>query len=317
MSESEKCLYCYQELKEGQRDYHPACARRFFGSATPPVLPYSRQNISELASEVIRSRTTLTGVQPKLSMDINRGGRDEPDRLTIVGLWGRYILKPKSDTYPWLPEDEDLTMHLATLARIQVVPHALIRFSDGELTYITRRIDRDDDGRKYLMEDACQLSERLSADKYKSSYENVGKLIRRYSSMAQLDLVNYWELVVFSWLTGNSDMHLKNFSLLSLVPGLYTLAPAYDLLNVHLLFDDPEELALTLDGRKRKLTRQNFENAMRPAGLDDKVIGNILQKFQKVQPRWEAFIDQSFLPEELRERYKAEISQRLAVLAAL
>ena len=311
-----KCLYCYQELKEGQRDYHPACARRFFGSATPPVLPYSRQNISELASEVIRSRTTLTGVQPKLSMDINRGGRDEPDRLTIVGLWGRYILKPKSDTYPWLPEDEDLTMHLATLARIQVVPHALIRFSDGELTYITRRIDRDDDGRKYLMEDACQLSERLSADKYKSSYENVGKLIRRYSSMAQLDLVNYWELVVFSWLTGNSDMHLKNFSLLSLVPGLYTLAPAYDLLNVHLLFDDPEELALTLDGRKRKLTRQNFENAMRTTGLDDKVIGNILQKFQKVQPRWEAFIDQSFLPEELRERYKAEISQRLAVLAS-
>ncbi len=314
---SEKCLYCYQELKEGQRDYHPACARRFFGSATPPVLPYSRQNISELASEVIRSRTTLTGVQPKLSMDINRGGRDEPDRLTIVGLWGRYILKPKSDTYPWLPEDEDLTMHLATLARIQVVPHALIRFSDGELTYITRRIDRDDDGRKYLMEDACQLSERLSADKYKSSYENVGKLIRRYSSMAQLDLVNYWELVVFSWLTGNSDMHLKNFSLLSLVPGLYTLAPAYDLLNVHLLFDDPEELALTLDGRKRKLTRQNFVNAMRTTGLDDKVIGNILQKFQKVQPRWEAFIDQSFLPEELRERYKAEISQRLAVLTAI
>ncbi len=313
---SEKCLYCYQELKEGQRDYHPACARRFFGSATPPVLPYSRQNISELASEVIRSRTTLTGVQPKLSMDINRGGRDEPDRLTIVGLWGRYILKPKSDTYPWLPEDEDLTMHLATLARIQVVPHALIRFSDGELSYITRRIDRDDDGRKYLMEDACQLSERLSADKYKSSYENVGKLIRRYSSMAQLDLVNYWELVVFSWLTGNSDMHLKNFSLLSLVPGLYTLAPAYDLLNVHLLFDDPEELALTLDGRKRKLTRQNFVNAMRTTGLDDKVIGNILQKFQKVQPRWEAFIDQSFLPEELRERYKAEISQRLAVLTS-
>jgi serine/threonine-protein kinase HipA len=309
-------LYCYQELKEGQRDYHPACARRFFGSATPPVLPYSRQNISELASEVIRSRTTLTGVQPKLSMDINRGGRDEPDRLTIVGLWGRYILKPKSDTYPWLPEDEDLTMHLATLARIQVVPHALIRFSDGELTYITRRIDRDDDGRKYLMEDACQLSERLSADKYKSSYENVGKLIRRYSSMAQLDLVNYWELVVFSWLTGNSDMHLKNFSLLSLVPGLYTLAPAYDLLNVHLLFDDPEELALTLDGRKRKLTRQNFVNAMHTTGLDDKVIGNILQKFQKVQPRWEAFIDQSFLPEELRERYKAEISQRLAVLTS-
>ena len=312
---SEKCLYCYQELKEGQRDFHPACARRFFGSAMVPELPYSRANINELAREVIQSRTTLTGVQPKLSMDINRGGRDEPDRLTIVGLWGRYILKPKSDTYPWLPEDEDLTMHLATLARIQVVPHALIRFSDGELTYITRRIDRDDDGRKYLMEDACQLSERLSADKYKSSYENVGKLILRYSSMPQLDLVNYWEVVVFSWLTGNSDMHLKNFSLFSRVPGLYTLAPAYDLLNVHLLFDDPEELALTLDGRKRKVTRQNFVNAMRRTGLDDKVTGNIFAKFAKVQPRWEAFIDQSFLPEDLREAYKAEIARRMTLLA--
>jgi serine/threonine-protein kinase HipA len=312
---SEKCLYCYQELKEGQRDFHPACARRFFGSAAVPELPYSRANINELAREVIQSRTTLTGVQPKLSMDINRGGRDEPDRLTIVGLWGRYILKPKSDTYPWLPEDEDLTMHLATLARIQVVPHALIRFSDGELTYITRRIDRDDDGRKYLMEDACQLSERLSADKYKSSYENVGKLILRYSSMPQLDLVNYWEVVVFSWLTCNSDMHLKNFSLFSRVPGLYTLAPAYDLLNVHLLFDDPEELALTLDGRKRKVTRQNFVNAMRRTGLDDKVTGNIFAKFAKVLPRWEAFIDQSFLPEDLREAYKAEIARRMTVLA--
>ena len=310
-----KCLYCYQELKPGQKDFHPACARRFFGSGGVPVLPYSRQNINELAREVIESHTTVTGVQPKLSMDINRGGRDEPDRLTIVGLWGRYILKPKSDTYPWLPEDEDLTMHLATLARIQVVPHALIRFSDGELTYITRRIDRDDDGRKYLMEDACQLSERLASDKYKSSYENVGKLIRSYSSMPQLDVVKYWEVVVFSWLTGNSDMHLKNFSLFCRIPGLYTLTPAYDLLNVHLLFDDPEELALTLDGRKRKINRQNFVNAMRTTGLDDKVIDNIFAKFQKLQSHWEAFIDQSFLPQELCERYKAEIAARLAILA--
>ena len=310
-----KCLYCYQELKPGQHDFHPACARRFFGSGGVPVLPYSRQNINELAREVIESHTTVTGVQPKLSMDINRGGRDEPDRLTIVGLWGRYILKPKSDTYPWLPEDEDLTMHLATLARIQVVPHALIRFSDGELTYITRRIDRDDDGRKYLMEDACQLSERLASDKYKSSYENVGKLIRSYSSMPQLDVVNYWEVVVFSWLTVNSDMHLKNFSLFCRIPGLYTLTPAYDLLNVHLLFDDPEELALTLDGRKRKINRQNFVNAMRTTGLDDKVIDNIFAKFQKLQSHWEAFIDQSFLPQELCERYKAEIAARLAILA--
>ena len=97
--------------------------------------------------------------------------------------------------------------------------------------------------------------------------------------------------------------------------GLYTLAPAYDLLNVHLLFDDPEELALTLNGRKRKITRQNFVNAMKTSGVDDKVITNILQRFQKVQPRWNAFIDQSFLPADMREQYKAEIADHLRVLA--
>ena len=173
-----KCLYCYRPLHEGQKDFHPSCAKKIFGSATAPSLPYSRADIDDLAREVIQSQTTVTGVQAKLSLDINKGGKNEPDRLTLVGLWGRYILKPKSDIYPWLPEDEDLTMHLATIARIDVVPHSLIRFDDGELAYITKRVDRGDDGMKYLMEDACQLSERLTSDKYKSSYENVAKLIK-------------------------------------------------------------------------------------------------------------------------------------------
>ncbi len=302
-----KCLYCYQPLQDGQKDFHPACAKKLFGSPAVPSLPYSRANINDLALQVVQSQTTVTGVQAKLSLDINKGGKNEPDRLTLVGLWGRYILKPKSDNYPWLPEDEDLTMHLAQLARIDVVPHSLIRFDDGELAYITKRVDRGDDGTKYLMEDACQLSERLTSDKYKSSYENVAKLIKRYSATPQLDLVNYWEIVVFSWITGNSDMHLKNFSLLSQAKGTYRLAPAYDLLNVHLVFDDPEELALTLTGKKKKFNRKNFVEAMRASGLDGKVIDNIFKKFIKVLPKWIDFIGISFLPDELKERYKQEI----------
>lgn len=210
-----KCLFCYQELEEGQQDFHPACAKKFFGKVEVPILPYSRSNINDLAREAVLSRTTVTGVQSKLSMDVNKGGKDEPDRLTIVGLWGRYILKPKSEDFPWLPEVEDLTMHLASIAKIKVVPHTLIRFSDGELTYLTKRIDRDNHGTKLLMEDMCQISERLTADKYKSSYENIAKMIRKFSSAPMLDLVNFWEVVLFSWITGNSDMHLKNFSLIS------------------------------------------------------------------------------------------------------
>lgn len=310
-----RCLFCYHELEEGQRDFHPACAKKFFGKAEVPILPYSRSNINDLARETVLSRTTVTGVQSKLSMDVNKGGKDEPDRLTIVGLWGRYILKPKSEDFPLLPEVEDLTMHLASIAKIKVVPHTLIRFSDGELTYLTRRIDRDNRGTKLLMEDMCQISERLTADKYKSSYENIAKMIRKFSSAPMLDLVNFWEVVMFSWITGNSDMHLKNFSLISKEAGNYVLSQAYDLINVHLVFpEDTEELALTLDGRKKKIGRNNFVRAMESTGLESKVIENIIHKFMNAAPKWYDFIDISFLSQELKEKYKAEIASNLAKL---
>lgn len=312
-----KCLVCYRELEERQKDYHPSCAKRFFGKAEAPILPYSRDNINDLAKQSVLSRTAVTGVQSKLSMDVNKGGKDEPDRLTIVGLWGRYILKPKSDEFLWLPEVEDLTMHLAEIGRISVVPHTLIRFSDGELAYMTRRIDRDSRGKKYLMEDMCQISGRVTADKYKSSYENIAKMIKRYSSAPMLDLVNFWEVVVFSWITGNSDMHLKNFSLISQTPGNYVLSQAYDLLNVHLIFpEDDEELALTLDGKKKRIDRKSFERAMASSGLEKKVVENIFNKFKSVARQWYDFIDTSFLPSQLKEKYKEEIAGRLDLLEA-
>ena len=208
----ERCLYCYGELQSEEVDFHARCAKKIFGSVTAPVLPYTRDEISTLAEQVIRSQTTLTGVQAKLSLDINKE-RNQPQRFTIVGLWGRYILKPQSDVFRQLPEVEDLTMHLAQLAKIKTVPHSLVRFADGELSYITKRIDRGVKGEKLAMEDICQLSERLTEYKYKGSYEQIAKIIANYSSVPKLDLVNYWEQVVFSWLTGNADMHLKNFSL--------------------------------------------------------------------------------------------------------
>lgn len=310
-----KCLFCYQELETGQKDFHPACARKFFGKSEVPVMPYSRSNINDLAKQTVLSRTTVTGVQSKLSMDVNKGGKDEPDRLTIVGLWGRYILKPKSEEFPWLPEVEDLTMHLASIARINVVPHTLIKFCDGELTYLTKRIDRDNRGKKFLMEDMCQIGERLTADKYKSSYENIAKLIKKYSSAPMLDLVNFWEVVMFSWITGNSDMHLKNFSLISKERGNYVLSQAYDLINVHLIFpEDDEELALTLDGKKKRIGRKNFVNAMQSSGLDNKVIENMIKKFVNVAPKWYDFIEISFLPRDLKDKYRYEILANLSKL---
>lgn len=310
-----KCLYCYKELKEGQADFHPACARKFFGVPVAPRLPYLRSQLGDLAKRVVRSQTTLTGVQAKLSLDLSRGGRDEPGRFTIVGLWGRFILKPQSGNYRALPELEDVTMHLAEAAKIAVVPHSLIRFADGELCYITRRIDRTKEGSKLAMEDMCQLSERLTEYKYKGSYEQIAKIIRRFSAAPQLDVVNFWEIVVFSWITGNADMHLKNFSLYNSGGLGYTLTPAYDMLSTALAMpEDSEELALTLNGKKSRLRKSDFYKAITSSGVDEKVIENLSRKFGRVLPKWFELIDRSFLPEDLRRSYKNLILRRMVML---
>ena len=311
-----KCLYCYKELNEGEKDFHKSCSKKMFGTPSVPELPYTRENLTDLAKQVIRSQTTLTGVQAKLSLDINKGGRNENDRFTIVGLWGRYILKPQTDRFAHLPELEDLTMHLAESAKIQVVPHSLIRFADGELCYITRRIDRTATGDKLPMEDMCQLTERLTEHKYKGSYEQIAKAIQRFSAVPKLDMVNYWEQVVFSWITGNADMHLKNFSLYSKEQGKYVLTPAYDMLSTALVMpEDTEELALTLNGKKRKIKKTDFVTSMQASGLDEKVINNIFAKFAKAKDRWFELIDLSFLPDEMKEAFKAIIAEKLSLLA--
>ncbi len=310
-----KCLCCYKDLPEGIADFHPACARRMFGIGQVPELPYTHAQIKDLAKEVVRSQTTVTGVQAKLSLDIEQAKKR--NRFTIVGLWGRYILKPQTDLYPYLPELEDVTMHLAQQARIQVVPHTLIRFADNRLCYLTQRIDRTDTGNKIPMEDACQLLERQTEHKYRGSYEQIAKIIARYSSAQMLDMVNFWEVVLFSWITGNSDMHLKNFSLYAPDELHYQLTPAYDLLNTLLVIStDTEELALNINGKKNNINRQDFETAMANSGLDDKVIANLINKYKKIIPQWEPILRNSFLPEQMQDAYWTLIQKRWQTLCS-
>lgn len=306
-----RCLYCYEPLVGGEVDYHAKCCRKLFGTNQVPVLPYTSKEVRALADEVVRSQTAVTGVQPKLSLDFDQT-RHSHKRFTIVGLRGRFILKPQTERYPHLPELEDVSMHLAEIAKIEIVPHGLIRFCDGELCYITRRIDRTEQGEKLPMEDMCQLSERLTEYKYKGSHEQIAKLISRYSSVPKLDLVKYWEQVLFSWLIGNADMHLKNYSLYAPMGNEYRLTPAYDLLSTTLVIPkDTEELALTLCGKHRKLTRQHFVEAMIASGLAEKVCNNIFARFQRILPEWETCIRQSFLPKEMQEQYIQLIKNRL------
>ena len=305
-----KCLYCYKELADGEVDFHKGCCKKFFGIPEAPELPYSLDELDTLAAQVIQSQTTLTGVQAKLSLHLDR--HEGSKRLTIVGLWGDYIFKPQTQSYKTLPENEDLTMHLAEIAKIKVVPHTLIRLKDGTLGYLTKRVDRSAAGEKIPMEDMCQLTERQTEYKYKSSYEQIAKVIAKYSYVPLLDLTDFYEQVFFSWLVGNNDMHLKNFSLYA-PKGKWGLTPAYDLLNVALVnTKDDEELALTLNARKKRIKKADFLKAMETSGIAPKVFENMVAKYQKLLPKFNEAIDMSFLDAEDKEMYKQSIASRLA-----
>ena len=292
---------------------HPACAKKFFGTPTIPILDYSTEHLEELAKQVIQDQTSLTGVQPKLSLHLNK--HEGSSRLTIVGLWGAYICKPQTTIYELMPEVEDLTMHLAELARIEVVPHTLMRMGDDTLCYLTRRIDRTPDGEKLAMEDMCQLTERQTEDKYKSSYERIGKTVLQYSSLPKMDATNFLEVILFSWLTGNNDMHLKNFSLYETINETIRLTPAYDLLNVVIINPkDDEELALTLNGRKKKIKKDDFLKCANSLGIEPIIVDRLITKYVNLLPKFEKMIQDSFLSEELKGKYCDLLSERVGRL---
>jgi serine/threonine-protein kinase HipA len=309
---NKRCLYCYQFLPENEIDFHAACSKKIFGVTIPPELPYSENNMNELASQVIQTHATITGVQPKLSLHL--ASADQPHlakRFTIVGMWGGYILKPPTPHYPHLPEVEDLTMHLASIARIKVVPHSLIRLASGNLAFISKRIDRVKK-EKLHMEDMCQLTDKLTEDKYKGSHEQVAKAILKFSSTPGLDVINFFELVLFSFLTGNADMHLKNFSLIHQSITGPILSPAYDLVATALVNPaDDEDLALTLNGKKKKINRNDFVVAFTTLGLDPKQQENIFKKMEKSINNWFKLIDMSFLNEQMKSEYKQLLRTRL------
>jgi serine/threonine-protein kinase HipA len=310
------CLYCYQPLSANDVDFHASCSKKIFGTILPPELPYDESQMNELALRVVQSQLTITGVQPKLSLNLASGEKkSDPKRFTIVGLWGNYILKPPTTNYPQLPEVEDLTMHLAKMVRINVVPHSLIRLKSGNLAYITKRIDRGSN-QKLHMEDMCQLTERLTEHKYHASYEQIGKAILKYSGNPGLDVVNFCEIVLFSFLTGNADMHLKNFSVIYDPAIGPVLSPAYDMLCTALVNPaDDEDLALTLNGKKKRINRKDFEMAFSTLKLDAKQQANLFSKMEKTRNKWIEFIQISFLNKDFKESYIEIINERFERIA--
>ncbi|MCF6300529.1 MAG: HipA domain-containing protein [Proteobacteria bacterium] len=240
------------------------------------------------------------------------------ESLTIVGLWGQYIMKPQTQLYRQLPENEDITMHLVEISKISTVPHNLIRLKSGELAYISKRIDRKNIKKrkhKIHMEDMCQLTNRQTEHKYRGSYEQIAKIIEKNCQNSGLDLINYYELIMFCFLTGSNDMHLKNFSLIKNSAHTYDLCSAYDLVASELLVTgDDEELALNLNGRKRNLKKKDFQQAMQSSGINPKATENIFNKFSKLQNQWCLAIDNSFLTKKTQKEYKSMIEKKFQQL---
>ncbi len=298
-----RCLYCYKPV-EGVMGFHEKCSLEFFGTSIPPIIDYSLNQMSELAKTVVEQSVSVPGVQAKLSMSLVKSKTEKSEiRLTVVGaLGGNCILKPPVDRFPQMPENEHVTMRMAEAFGIRVVPSSLIRLASGELSYITKRIDRTEVGDKIHMIDMFQITEAF--DKYKSSMEKIGKALDTYSDNTLLDKIFFFELTLFSFLTGNNDMHLKNFSMIETNSG-WVLSPAYDLLNVAILFlEDKEELALTLVGKKKGLKREHFEQLGQNLMLTQKQIQSAFNRMEKNKIAAINWIDMSFLSGEMKIAYK-------------
>lgn len=311
-----KCLSCYKNLDENEVDYHPRCIKAFFGTHHSPLLPYGLSEMEKLAKESAALSITVPGVQPKLSLGWIKTAlqNGHQGRLTIMNaLEGNYILKPQNADYPQMPENEHLTMKLAELFKIDIVPVNMIRLASGELCFITKRIDRNPDGSKNHMIDFLQILE--LEDKYKGTMETLGKTIGDLSVNTLLDKLRFFESTVFNYVIGNNDMHLKNYSMWLSELG-WVLSPFYDLLNVAIILpNDKEEMALLLGGKKENYKKGHFDRLATVMTLNDKQTNAVYKRLKKWLPNALQMIDASFLDEERKAAYKEMIEERTRLFA--
>ena len=284
------------------------CSADFFGLKELPAIDIDKETLEELALKSSSLGLTVPGVQKKLSLHLSDEGSS---RLTLVGHPAGYILKPQTEDFEQLPQSEDLVMDIAEMMGVRVVPHGLIEV-DNKWAYISKRIDRLNN-EFYAMEDFCQLSGRLTLDKYKSSYERCAGIIKRYSVMPGFDMSEFYLRLLVCFVTGNSDMHLKNFSLIERDPGSreYVLSSAYDLLPVNVIMpEDTEETALTLNGKKSNLKRKDFLTFADIAGLNNKAATHMIDSVVRRKEEAIRMCRESYLNSELKKGMIALIEER-------
>lgn len=302
------CWGCYETL-ENQERFHVSCSQKLFGVRWVPSLSLSNQDFIEVAREMA-GQMSISGVQPKVSVQLNK----KEKALLAAPTGGEFILKPQNQSFPYLPENEDLCMHLAADFDLEVPPHGLMRSKDGRWVYLIRRFDRRLDGTKLAVEDFGQALGVLTRSKYDLSYEKIAKGVLQHCTNSYLELSRLFERLLFCFVIGNGDMHLKNFSLLTEGDGTIRLAPVYDYLSSKLVLPREEDLALNLNGKKNRIKRKDFEIFSKQIGLEVKVMQNIFDRLFERRPVFFEKIGKSFLPEDQKALLEKILKERFSRL---
>ena len=305
-----RCPITYEEItsgrysKTGLNKLNPAL------KDLQPLPLDRREQIQEAQKRM--TKMSIAGVQPKLSARLSV----KDQTFIIVDKHGSYILKPELSDYEEVPQNEDLTMRMAGVCGIDVPFHGLIYAKDDSMLYFIRRFDRTGRTGKIHVEDLAQVAGLTRETKYDYSMEKVVTLIEDYCTFPMVEKMKLFRRILFCWLTGNEDMHLKNFSLIH-KDGKIALSPAYDLLNTTIVLANPaEEMALPLQGKKSNFSYDMFFDyfGVERLGLNGKVLGNIEEELRQSFPEWRRLVAISFLSDEKKEAYVRVLEQRKQVL---
>lgn len=313
-----RCFYCGKEINKDSTDleksslWHLKCIKQFFDTTYFPEIELNEKTLQNIADTNVKKGLTVTGYQKKISLGfVNTQNK----KLTILDYPTGFIIKPQVKEFPCMPESEYLVMQMAKHTGIRTVPFSLIK-TKSNYVYITKRIDRDKN-QMLAMEDFCQLNGRLTEDKYKGSYEQCAKIITRYSSRVGLDLSELYLRLVFCFVVGNSDMHLKNFSLIEEKENSnsYVLSDAYDLLPVQILLpSDIDDTALTLNGKKRNLTKNDFLKFAENIGFSFLAAKKIINLVVSLEEEYISMIENSYLSNKLKKSFKNILISRIKIL---
>ena len=309
--EKKYCLCCGKEISSGDA-WHKSCIKHFFGTNSLPAISIKKEDLKQLAITQLQNKSTIAGVQEKLSLHLDLNSRKRP-RLTIIGFPTGYILKPQSSTYKQLPEFEQTAMLIADACAINTVPHALIEINDKkELAYITKRIDRAND-KKIHMEDFAQASLTLTENKYRSSYEECALLIDKHSYNPSLDKTLLFKCLYFCFVIGNSDVHLKNFSFIMSEDGNLSLSSFYDLLPTKVILpSDQDELGMRFNGKKHNLTKEDFMDYAKTCDINKKAAENIMKFINDKENIMIEIINNSLLNQNAKTNWIKLIKKNIA-----